>query len=242
MPFYVADYLADTMHFTCPQHGAYLMLLFAGWIAGGDLPDSDEQIAAITKQTPRDWLRMRPIIAAKFTIADGVWRQNRLSRELMKATGMYQASVENGKRGGRPRKTETQNKPGDNPDPNPDHNLELTQTLTQRKHNSQLTKNKVKDLCPAEPDGFVRFWKSYPNTPRRTAKAKCAVLWARRGLEVRAEEIVRHVEAMKRTRSWQANDQGDSFEPSTLTYLNQSRWEDGMPAGAETAQPRRLAL
>lgn len=73
--------------------------------------------------------------------------------------------------------------------------------------------------------GFSRFWSSYPNTPRRVAKAKCLEIWKKKNLEAIADEIVEHVRALKKTKQWL-----DGYEPAPLTYLNQQRWEDGIPA------------
>lgn len=94
------------------------------------------------------------------------------------------------------------------------------------------TETTTENISPPEPAdvGFSRFWATYPNTARRTAKAKCLATWQRKGLESLADEIIEHVRAMKRTKQWM-----DGYEPSTLTYLNQQRWEDGVPAS--TAQP-----
>jgi len=120
MPFYVAKYLADTMSFTTAQHGAYVLLLFAGWMAGGTLPDDDDELAAITKLTRAEFRKMRPKLADKFTVGDGVWRQKRLAAEVEKASAKYSARVENGKKGGRPKK------------------LTVTETITGQKANGNL--------------------------------------------------------------------------------------------------------
>ena len=86
------------------------------------------------------------------------------------------------------------------------------------------TENYVPPKRPNSPH-FESFWSAYPNTPRRVAKAKCAQLWNARKLDAISDEIISHVKAMATTRQWL-----DGYEPAPLTYLNQQRWEDGVPA------------
>lgn len=78
-----------------------------------------------------------------------------------------------------------------------------------------------------DPPGFARFWGQWPKTPRKVGKAECRKRWKARGLEVLADQIVGHVQAMRGTKQWL-----DGFEPAPLTYLNQRRWEDGDSPGA----------
>ena len=85
-------------------------------------------------------------------------------------------------------------------------------------------------------ESFNRFWLAYPNTPRRVAKAKCFDIWKRKKLDDLADELITHVNAMAKTKAWQ-----DGYEPAPLTYLNQDRWEDGLPGpevvAGRTTQP-----
>lgn len=76
----------------------------------------------------------------------------------------------------------------------------------------------------AEPPGFARFWQAWPKSERKTAKAECCKRWKQRGLEAQADTIVAHVTAMAGTPKWR-----EGFDPAPLTYLNQRRWEDGLP-------------
>jgi uncharacterized protein YdaU (DUF1376 family) len=82
MPLWIGAYLADTQRLTRDQHGGYLLLLMAYWREGGPLADDDEELAAIVKATPKEWAQLRPRMAKFFTVADGVWTQKRMEKEL----------------------------------------------------------------------------------------------------------------------------------------------------------------
>ncbi|MDP3417868.1 DUF1376 domain-containing protein [Falsiroseomonas sp.] len=79
MPLYIGDYLADTMHLTGPEHGAYLLLLMHSWRTG-PLPDDDRQLAAIARTEMAAWRRMRNTIRAFFKAAEGRLVQDRMER------------------------------------------------------------------------------------------------------------------------------------------------------------------
>ena len=104
MPFYVGDYLADTMHLSAAQHGAYLLLLMALWRGNGSIPDCDAMLAAITKSMPQEWKKLRPVLEKLCVVAEGVWSQKRLTRELEKSQTKYATRVANGRNGGRPKR------------------------------------------------------------------------------------------------------------------------------------------
>jgi len=102
-------------------------------------------------------------------------------------------------------------------------------------YNRHEPSSTIKEPSYADPDaapetiepsapGFDEFWSAYPNTARRIAKAKCRDLWKVKKLDSVTDEIIEHVQAMTKTRQWR-----DGYEPTTLTYLNQRRWEDGLP-------------
>lgn len=84
MNFYVGDYLADTTHLTTVEHGAYLLLLFSMWRAGGKLPREDRKLARLAKLTDADWLEMRDTIMPFFRIRGGTITQKRLTEEAAK--------------------------------------------------------------------------------------------------------------------------------------------------------------
>jgi uncharacterized protein YdaU (DUF1376 family) len=85
MPVYIGDYLADTMHLSTEQHGAYLLLIFHLW-RRGILHDDDGTLAKITGLTRNAWSQARPVLADFFEIHDGFWRHGRVERERSRAT------------------------------------------------------------------------------------------------------------------------------------------------------------
>ena len=101
MPLFVGDYLADTMHLTTEQHGAYLLLLMAYWKAQGPLPDDNFRLASITKLSPDAWSMNRAMLEEFFDMESipGWWAHGRVEKELQKAKEQRQRAIERGKAG-----------------------------------------------------------------------------------------------------------------------------------------------
>ena len=90
MPVYIGDYLADTMHLSTEQHGAYLLLLFHLW-RRGSLPDDPGTLTKITGLSPHAWKQNRAVLAAFFEIHEGTWRHARVDRERSRLADKQQA-------------------------------------------------------------------------------------------------------------------------------------------------------
>lgn len=129
-------------------------------------------------------------------------------------------SRENGKKGGRPRKT---------PAALPEEPEQTKQTETQenRKNQTGFEKSEKKQTKPKkeepkpkkENQAFDAFWAAYP---KKVGKAI-----ARRSFErvkVPAETLIAAVNAQKQSQQW-TNDNGQ-YIPNPATWLNQGRWED----------------
>jgi uncharacterized protein YdaU (DUF1376 family) len=106
MPVFIGDYLADTMHLSTEQHGAYLLLLFHLW-RRGSLHDDDGALAQITGLTSTAWSQARPVLAEFFQIHDGLWRHGRVERERTRVTAKQlsnskQAKLAAARRWGKP--------------------------------------------------------------------------------------------------------------------------------------------
>ena len=98
MPFYWADYLADTVHLSTEEHGAYMLLIGAYWQAGGPLVDDDARLARITRLPLRRWKIVRETLAEFFTIADQKWHLKRADEELSASKKRHLNRVEGRKK------------------------------------------------------------------------------------------------------------------------------------------------
>lgn len=97
MPFYVADYLADTGHLTTTQHGAYLLLIMHYWRTGG-LPDDDKKLAKITRLPLKIWTDgVRPDLELLFQPG---WKHKRIEKELERQNDIALKRAIAGQRGG----------------------------------------------------------------------------------------------------------------------------------------------
>lgn len=99
MPLWIGDYLADTMHLTRDQHGAYLLLLMAYWRHARALPNDNAYLAAVTKSTEDEWRTMAPVLAKFFTVDATAWTHGRVEEELKKAKKAYDDKVGKAKAG-----------------------------------------------------------------------------------------------------------------------------------------------
>jgi uncharacterized protein YdaU (DUF1376 family) len=82
LPLWTDAYLADTTHLKTEEHGAYLLMLMACWRSKDcRLVDDDVFLARVCRCTPRVWARLRPVMERFWTVEDGYWTQNRLTKE-----------------------------------------------------------------------------------------------------------------------------------------------------------------
>lgn len=106
MPFYVADYLADTSHLSTVEHGAYLLLIMHYWQHEG-VPDDDKKLARITRLSIEEWLEIKDTISEFF---DDEWRHKRIDGEIAKSEEIISKRVAAGKAGARARYGKSNNK------------------------------------------------------------------------------------------------------------------------------------
>jgi uncharacterized protein YdaU (DUF1376 family) len=201
--FHIGDYLTHTVHLSDAEDLAYRRLLDLYYMSEKMIPLDHE---AVARKIRLDLDITESVLGEFFERTEEGYFNNRCHAEVMK----YQHQVENnrqlGKRGGRPKKTEsvTESKPNDNP----------KKIQIQKKNINTSSK-------------FDEFWNAWPSSKRKVAKSECQKKWAKAGCDAVAETIIAQVNALKVTEQWTTG-----FEPAPLTYINQRRWEDdaGTPA------------
>lgn len=99
LPWFVGDYLADTLLLTRDQHGGYLLLLATMWNAGGSLPNDPAVLAQVTKASPKEWEKLAPVLLPFFTLKDGRLTSKRLSKELARTNKVREARREASQQG-----------------------------------------------------------------------------------------------------------------------------------------------
>jgi uncharacterized protein YdaU (DUF1376 family) len=98
MQFYVADYLADTMHLTAEEHGAYLLLLFNYWQTGKPLPDNDVRLMNIARvKTNERWTDVKRTLNEYFVNVDGLLIHPRIEADLQFVNDKQKKAVNAGK-------------------------------------------------------------------------------------------------------------------------------------------------
>ena len=80
---YVADYLADTIHLSTEEHGAYMLLIMNYWQTGKPLPKN--RLQAISKLDNERWTLAERTLSEYFIEdADGNWVHERIEMDLNK--------------------------------------------------------------------------------------------------------------------------------------------------------------
>lgn len=234
---YIGDYLRDTGTLTLAQHGAYTLMLLQHYATEKPLPEGRDLYRLLRAETKAerdaiDW------VAAKFwTRTEGGWVNKRAGKEIEKAAHQRSVNQEVGKRGGRPKETESvidnetesviDTKPIDNPNQTPD-------TRHQRKDKDNPPKP-PRDSGESLDAGFAEFWQRYPKKVNKVA-ARREWQKLRVGGDLLAE-ILDAVERAKRCQDWRRN--GGQFVPNASTWLHNRRWEDEISDGIDTQNPAR---
>ena len=195
--FHIGDYLTHTVHLSDAEDLAYRRLLDLYYMSEKAIPLETESVA---RKIRLDLDITESVLDEFFERTETGYFNNRCHAEVIK----YQHQVENnrqlGKRGGRPKKTESE-------------------TESKANHNPKKIQIQKKNINTTSK--FDEFWNAWTTSKRKVAKSECQKKWAKAGCDAVAETIIAQVNALKVTEQWTTG-----FEPAPLTYINQRRWED----------------
>jgi uncharacterized protein YdaU (DUF1376 family) len=198
--FHLGDYITHTTHLSDAEDLAYRRLLDLYYMSETEIPLNTELVA---RKIRLDLDITESVLGEFFEKTETGYFNHRCDAEIAR----YNKQVENnrslGKRGGRPKKTESKS----------NQNRKLTLTEEEKEINtisSQATKSRFDD-----------FWAVWPPSKRKVAKSACEAKWKRQALDPLADKIIASVTRLRASEQWLSG-----FDPAPLTYLNQKRWED----------------
>ena len=111
MPFYVGDYVRDTLHLSTEEHGAYLLLILHYWSTGEPLPDDPRRLAIIAKMGTKKWNGMGKTIRGFFRQKNGFLYHPRIEGEIKKARKISEKRASAGRKGGEKRQANAKQLP-----------------------------------------------------------------------------------------------------------------------------------
>ena len=124
----IGDYRAATAHLTLLEHGVYNWLLDTYYSNEKPLPLDERVLFRLTLARSEDEKQaVRDVLGEFFTKTDDGWTQTRCDEEISKYHSKGDANRTNGKKGGRPPKTEPTDNPNETQD-KPTNNPSETQT------------------------------------------------------------------------------------------------------------------
>lgn len=202
--FHLGDYLTHTMHLSDAEDLAYRRLLDLYYMSERPIPLDTE---AVARKIRLDLDITESVLNEFFERTEAGYRNQRCEYEIGKYQHQVATNTALGKRGGRPKKTESE------------PNQNRTQTLTEEEKEKTISSQATR---------FEEFWSSWPSSKRKVGKAAVQAKWQRHHLDKVADLILAHVASMKTSEQWTTG-----FEPAPMTYINQRRWEDeNQAAGA----------
>lgn len=195
--FHLGDYITHTMHLSDAEDLAYRRLLDMYYMSERPIPLDTE---SVSRRIRLDLDITESVLGEFFERTNEGYRNHRCDIEITKYQHQVATNTLLGKRGGRPKKTESE--------PNQNRNETLTEEEKEKTISSQATR-------------FEDFWSVWPTSKRKVGKAAVQAKWKAKHLDKVADQIIAHVTAMKSSEQWTSG-----YEPAPMTYINQRRWED----------------
>lgn len=207
--FHLGDYITHTMHLSDAEDLAYRRLLDLYYMSERPIPLDTE---SVSRKIRLDLDITESVLNEFFERTEEGYRNHRCDIEIGKYQHQVATNTLLGKRGGRPKKTESE------------PNQNRTQTLTEEEKEKTISSQATR---------FEDFWSVWPTSKRKVGKAAVQAKWKAKHLDKVADQIIAHVSSMKTSEQWTSG-----FEPAPMTYINQRRWEDENQAAGAIAVRR----
>jgi uncharacterized protein YdaU (DUF1376 family) len=235
MMLWTDAYLADTVHLSTTEHGAYLLLLMAMWRAGGTLPLDEVRLARVCKMRLDQYRRIAPVLMEFFTVEGDRITQKRLKTERDRALVTSAKRVASGSMGGTAKSLKTKAARLANATDLPkqkDSPALPSKTKTKKEgEETHSEKESPSQTSGHSPDGdrpltrtdqFELFWSRYPN---KAARKQALAAFNRVGKEHRVgfDELMAGLERYIASKVGQV----DPKFAHAATWLNGDRWTDG---------------
>ena len=199
--FHLGDYITHTTHLSDAEDLAYRRLLDMYYMSESPIP---LDAALVARKIRLDLDITESVLREFFEHTPEGYRNARCDAEIAKYQHQVETNRSLGKRGGRPKKTESksESKPTANP-----------------KKIQKKNKNTLSTVSTSS--RFDEFWATWPSSSRKVGKAAVLAKWEKHNLDEVADTIISNVNTLKSSQQWTSG-----YEPAPLTYINQRRWED----------------
>jgi uncharacterized protein YdaU (DUF1376 family) len=105
-PHHIGDYRRDTSHLSLLEHGIYRQLLDTYYLSEQPLPTDIAVVCRkVSARSEEEKKLVESILNEFFKLTEAGWIQSRCDREIDAYLGKVEVAKENGKLGGRPKKT-----------------------------------------------------------------------------------------------------------------------------------------
>ena len=100
LPLYTGDYIRDTQHLSCSEHGIYLKMLIHCWDQKGPCPIDERRLMGIVNARSTDEIEaMRRVLLEFFVRMDDGWYNHRMQREIERCENISSSRSDAGKKG-----------------------------------------------------------------------------------------------------------------------------------------------
>jgi uncharacterized protein YdaU (DUF1376 family) len=210
--FNIADWHLATSHLSLEEEAIYFRLINYYYDTESPIPVETQSV--IRRLRLGSYSEIAGLILKEFfSLESDGWHHKRCDDEISQYHDKAEVNQANGKKGGRPKKTQTVSK--DNPD------------ITLTNNQEPITKNHIYT------DSFEKFWSEYPN---KTGKGGAFNSWKKIKVDDELlQAILKSIALYKQTKQVK-----EGYIKNPQTWLNNRCWEDEVIAPSSNDDSSRF--